>query len=285
MKFASDSSKVAIYWDFENLHAILIDRQNGEGAYRDNRFQVQPEVVNLKPVIEYAASLGDVIINKAYANWQWFGRYGDACNVTGTDLIQLFPRGKNMKNSADIRMALDCLSDIHAHPHLTHVLIVSSDSDFISLAQKAKQSGRQVVGVGIEGTSNRYWVSSCNEFKFYNLLVEEAGKVARKVDASSEVGPSDDASEPSHEQIKETLFRALGFLQEKSDDGRISRSRIKHVLKRLLPSFDEKILGFRTFTEFLASFPELSLENNDSGGLVFLTSHSAPEGSRHSGRE
>ena len=37
--------KVAIYWDFENVHAVLWDKKNGEGAYRDSRFSVQPALI------------------------------------------------------------------------------------------------------------------------------------------------------------------------------------------------------------------------------------------------
>ena len=37
-----DSRSVALYWDFENLHAGLMEAKHGEGAYakQDNRFKV-----------------------------------------------------------------------------------------------------------------------------------------------------------------------------------------------------------------------------------------------------
>ena len=175
-----EAAKVAIYWDFENLHAVLTDQENGPDHYRANRMSVQAPVVDVVPVLDYAASFGDVIIHRAYGNWQFFSRYRDALNGAGIDLIQMFPRGANMKNSADIRMALDALSDIHAHPHLTHIVVVSSDSDFISLAQKVKQAGKFVAGVGVERNSNRFWIASCNEFRFYSALVKlnEASEAA-----------------------------------------------------------------------------------------------------------
>jgi uncharacterized LabA/DUF88 family protein len=166
------AAKVAIYWDFENLHAVLTDQENGPDHYREHRMSVQAPVVDVVPVLDYAASFGDVIIHRAYGNWQFFSRYRDALNGAGIDLIQMFPRGANMKNSADIRMALDALGDVHAHPHLTHIVVVSSDSDFISLAQKVKQAGKFVAGVGVEQSSNRFWMASCNQFRFYSALVK-----------------------------------------------------------------------------------------------------------------
>ncbi|MEJ7687232.1 MAG: NYN domain-containing protein [Variovorax sp.] len=167
-----DAAKVAIYWDFENLHAVLTDQVNGPDYYREHRMSVQAPVADVASVVDYAASLGDVIINRAYGNWQFFSRYRDALNGAGIDLIQMFPRGANMKNGADIRLALDALDDLHRHAHLTHVVVVSSDSDFVSLAQKVREAGKFIAGVGIEGNSNRFWMSSCNEFRFYGSLVK-----------------------------------------------------------------------------------------------------------------
>ena len=169
-----DNTKVAIYWDFENLHAILANIRNGESWYWNNRYTPQPKFLELRPIIEYAASLGDIIIHRAYGNWQWFAEYRDDLNIAGIDLIQLFPRGAGMKNSADIRMSLDALSDVNSYQHISHVVIVTSDSDYISLAQKIKQAGKMICGVGVDGNSNKYLVASCNEFKFYQNLVKSA---------------------------------------------------------------------------------------------------------------
>ena len=75
-----DSRSVALYWDFENLHAGLVEAKYGEGAYakQDNRFKVQEPLVDVQAVVELSASFGSVAINRAYGNWQYFGRYRDA---------------------------------------------------------------------------------------------------------------------------------------------------------------------------------------------------------------
>lgn len=41
-----ESGSVALYWDFENLHAGLMEAKHGECAYakQDNRFKVQVEL-------------------------------------------------------------------------------------------------------------------------------------------------------------------------------------------------------------------------------------------------
>jgi len=56
-------ANIAIYWDFENIHASLATLQNGKDWYRDNRFEKQPKLVDIGPIMEYAASLGNININ------------------------------------------------------------------------------------------------------------------------------------------------------------------------------------------------------------------------------
>ena len=113
---------VALYWDFENLHASLCEaRQEGSYSKQDNRFKVQEPLVDIAAVMALAASLGPMAINRAYGNWQYFGRYRDALLQGAVELIQLFPPGGSAKNGADIRLCLDAMEDIGRFGHIgTH---------------------------------------------------------------------------------------------------------------------------------------------------------------------
>jgi hypothetical protein len=64
-----DSRSVALYWDFENLHAGLMEAKYGEGAYakQDNRFKVQEPLIDVQALVELGASFGPIAINRAYA--------------------------------------------------------------------------------------------------------------------------------------------------------------------------------------------------------------------------
>jgi len=85
---------VALYWDFENLHASLCEARFGESAYgkADSRFKPQEPLVDVQAVVELAASFGPIAINRAYCNWQFFGRYCDALLQAAVELIQLSRR-------------------------------------------------------------------------------------------------------------------------------------------------------------------------------------------------
>ena len=72
-------TSVALYWDFENLHASLCEaRQEGAYSKQDNRFRVQEPLIDIQAVVDLAASFGPIAINRAYCNWQYFSRYRDA---------------------------------------------------------------------------------------------------------------------------------------------------------------------------------------------------------------
>ena len=120
-----DSRSVALYWDFENLHAGLMEAKYGEGAYakQDNRFKVQEPLIDVQALVELGASFGPIAINRAYGNWQYFGRYRDALLQSAVELIQLFPPGASAKNGADIKLCLDATEDISRFAHVGTVII------------------------------------------------------------------------------------------------------------------------------------------------------------------
>ena len=116
----SDSgTTVALYWDFENLHASLCEEHFGEGAYdkADSRFKPQEPLIDVQAVVELASSFGPIAINRAYCNWQFFGRYRDALLQAAVELIQLFPPGGSAKNGADIKLCLDATEDMPVPAH------------------------------------------------------------------------------------------------------------------------------------------------------------------------
>lgn len=165
---------VALYWDFENLHASLSEARLGEGSYNkpDGRFKAQEPLIDVQAIIDLAASFGPLAINRAYCNWQFFGRYREALMQGGMELIQLFPPGASAKNGADIRLCLDAFEDMGRFDHIRTLVVVGGDSDFMPLAQKIKAAGRTLIGVGDRKSTNVHWARSCHEFRYYENLLE-----------------------------------------------------------------------------------------------------------------
>jgi hypothetical protein len=242
---------VAVYWDFENVHAALVDGQEGPGSYRVSRYKSQPKLLEIARVMEYVAALGDVFINKAYANWQWFSRYRDDLLMHSVDLIQLFPRGLNAKNGSDIRLSLDVLEDCLRFGHVQHVMIIGGDSDYISLAQKVQQLGKRVTAIGVDGATNDYWIKSVNEFKFYHALVAK-----QAMDASA---PSPVAVQRDPDEAKSILLRTLRALTIERNEQWVNKAAVRPTIKRLDPSFDEGSYGFENFNAMITAFADIIL--------------------------
>ncbi|WP_298826351.1 NYN domain-containing protein [uncultured Piscinibacter sp.] len=177
MALGTDS--VAIYWDFENLHASLVDGLHGQGTYQASRFRPQDALVDVEALVEFALSLGPLAINRAFANWLSFNRYKQALLQSAVELIQVFPPGASAKNGADIKLCLDVLEDMTRFPHIGTIIVVGGDSDYMPLSYKVKAAGRRLVGIGGKRTTNQHWARSCHEFKFYEALIAVPGDAAK----------------------------------------------------------------------------------------------------------
>lgn len=242
----SAAPKVAMYWDFENIHASL--HEQDIGFYKEARFKPQPELVDVAAIMDFARSVGSVCINRAYCNWSFFSRYADALSGVGMELMQLFSRGQHGKNGADIQMCVDMVEDL-LRLEVDVCVIVSGDSDFIGAAQKARQYGKRVIGIGVRGFSNRFFQRVCDEFKFYDMLVQQ--EVATPVTL-------DESGKMSLETAKGLLVAAVSRLATQFGDPSVLKARVKPMMLRLEPSFDERGVvagedeaGFANFSLFI----------------------------------
>lgn len=241
--------KVAMYWDFENIHASL--HEQDIGPYREAaRFKPQPELVDVTAVMDYARSMGNVCINRAYCNWSFFFRYSEALSGVGMELVQLFPRGAHGKNGADIQMCVDMVEDL-LRLEVDVCIIVSGDSDFIGAAQKARQYGKRVIGIGVRDFSNRFFQRVCDEFKFYDMLVRQEVATPVMVNDSDKMNLAD---------AKRLLVAAVSRLATQFGDPAVLKARVKPMMLRLEPAFDERGVvagedeaGFANFSMFLAA--------------------------------
>jgi uncharacterized LabA/DUF88 family protein len=248
---ADSDSGVAVYWDFENVHACLMDELDGEGAYRRAWFRPQEPLVDIDPVVEYAATFGRIVVHRAYCNWQYYARDRDELQAHAVDLVQLFPLAGS-KNGADIRLALDVADDLHRHPHVTHVVIVASDSDYTSLAQRCRRQGRLFIGIGTSKTASSYKFA-CDEFRRYrDLAASTLPAEAQSAAAAQEPTPLEDAAE--------LVVKAVRMLAAGRGDVWALKAAVRPLVKRLDPTFDERSFGYPTFADLLRALDSDILE-------------------------
>jgi len=247
----SDQTTVAIYWDFENIHASILDQKKGVGTYKMSRFSPQERLVDVEALMEFAASLGSVAINRAYGNWQWFAKYRGVLLHTAVELIQLFPPGSSAKNGADIKLCLDATEDIIRFPHITTIVIVGGDSDFLPVSQKIKAAGKTLVGVGCVSSTNKHWAHSCHEFRYYEKLLIEDSSPAEATSEQTE------EATPVPPDAADLIRRAIARLSANKGDPWVLKAAIRPMVKRLDPTFDEQTYGATTFAELFKQHADI----------------------------
>jgi len=245
--------------------------------------KIERATVDVGAVIDFASSFGTLVLTRAYADWSApvNADYRGQLVSRAVDLVQLFPAAAYAKNGADIRLAVDAVEDMFRLPDLTHVVIVAGDSDYIALAQRCRRLGRYVVGVGVAGSTSRALAAACDELVTYDALpgitpvdaseqatARTAGAQAqrrgsgtssargsrrtarRPAEAADEIQL--DAEDPQEEATR-LLERALRLGQEKDDADWLHSSAVKSQMRRMDPSFSEKALGYRSFSDFVKS--------------------------------
>jgi NYN domain/OST-HTH/LOTUS domain len=246
--------------------------------------KVRRATVDVGAVIDFASSFGTLVLTRAYADWSdpVNADYRGQLVSRAVDLVQLFPAAAYAKNGADIRLAVDAVEDMFRLPDLTHVVIVAGDSDYIALAQRCRRLGRYVVGVGVAGSTSKALAAACDELVTYDALpgitpadgpqratARTAGAQAQRRESASmpSARSSRRTTRPAAEVVDEIeldsedpqelatrlLERALRLGQEKDDADWLHSSAVKNQMRRMDPSFSEKALGYRSFSDFVKS--------------------------------
>jgi uncharacterized LabA/DUF88 family protein len=258
--------------------------------------------VDVGAIIDFSSSFGTLVLTRAYADWSApvNADYRGQLVSRAVDLVQLFPAAAYAKNGADIRLAVDAVEDMFRLPDLTHVVIVAGDSDYIALAQRCRRLGRYVVGVGVAGSTSRSLAAACDELVTYDALPGIARTGASPQDAARTKGAQPEPEEPSsapparasrrtrrpvadvadetdlesedpQEVATRLLERALRLGQEKDDADWLHSSAVKSQMRRMDPSFSERALGYRSFSDFVKSRESVAeLDETNSARLVRL---------------
>ncbi|MGH9769109.1 MAG: NYN domain-containing protein [Blastocatellia bacterium] len=156
-----DNQKIAVFIDFEN---ISLSASNHFGEF------------DLGLLLKAIRQLGRITLKRAYGDWSRLIRYRDALRENAVELVQLYSYNYQQggKNRADIRLVIDVMESMFSLDYIDTIVIVSGDSDFSSLMSKAREYGKYTIGVGVQASTSDLLIKACDEFIFYDNLVEEA---------------------------------------------------------------------------------------------------------------
>lgn len=163
-----DAPNIAIFSDFENV-AIGV---------RDAKY----DTFDIHLVLERLLDKGNIVVKKAYADWDRYKSYKKVMHETSFELIEIPHVSYSGKNSADIRMVVDALDLCYTKSHVDMFVIISGDSDFSPLVSKLRENNKKVIGVGVKNSSSDLLIDNCDEYIFYDDLVREKRKHAPKTE-------------------------------------------------------------------------------------------------------
>jgi len=227
----------AIYLDYENL-----------AVSAGQSYPALDTPLSLGPIIDYAASLGDICIRKAYADWSVGECAADVKKLVkyGFEMRHLPQTSARGKNGADMDMALDLLEDMILLPHIGLFIIGSGDTDFIPLIRRLRARGKMVYVLGFDNSVGSVIKENCTKFQSLDELLG--------LNAASGIDPAldDDPAIIEEDRIaaRELLIR---FVKTRTDEGPVFLSDLKNQLIRINPAFSEKKIGFSSFKKFIES--------------------------------
>ena len=205
-----DNRNIAVFCDFENV-AIGIKEAN----YPDFR---------IRPILERLLLKGSIVVKKAYCDWARYKEYKRDMHEAAFELIEIPHVRQSGKNSADIRMVVDALDLCYTKAHIDAFVIISGDSDFSPLISKLKENGKSVIGIGVRGSASSLLVSNCDEFIFYEDLVQ-----VKPQQAAAPKKPAA-AAKPAKATAKEAV-KAKGADKQAAKPAKLSRRRGRPTLE------------------------------------------------------
>ncbi|MBA5637399.1 NYN domain-containing protein [Duganella sp. LX20W] len=275
MASPNDNVSMALFCDFENVAL----------GVRDANY----DKFDIKPVLERLLLKGSIVVKKAYCDWDRYKGFKAPMHEANFELIEIPHVRQSGKNSADIRMVVDALDLCYTKSHVDTFVIISGDSDFSPLVSKLRENAKKVIGVGVKQSTSDLLVANCDEFIFYDDLVRESRRAAKRDsrDAQPAVKRTPEEETRRREEMEKRRNQAMeivvgtfdALVSERGDSGKIWASVLKEAIKRRKPDFSESYYGFRTFGNLLEEARARGLlefgRDEKSGAYVYRSSGAA----------
>lgn len=162
----SSQEDVALLVDWENLKFSLQQR---------NR---RPNVTALR---EAAERFGRVAYARAYADWMDPVHAGDPASLYAAGLEPVYVLTRRyttaegevrIRNSVDVKLAVDGVEASHLYPNIGTFVIASGDHSFLHVLMQLRARGKRVVVMGVSWATSPQLVQQADVVLYYDLDVE-----------------------------------------------------------------------------------------------------------------
>lgn len=226
--------------------ALLIDGDNAQACL-------------IGEMLAETARHGAIIVRRIYGDWTTpqMAKWKETIHAHAIRPQQQFPHTCR-KNATDSALIIDALDLLHRGT-VRGFCIVSTDSDFTSLAIRIREEGLFVMGIGRPETPKSF-VQACEVFVHTTDLApknEEPEKAVPKEDNKEKKKAPKKEPEPSWIPAVRNAIMAAP-----RKDGWADLGTVGHYVHKNHPAFDPQAFGYKTFSNLVASRPNLFKTRN-----------------------
>lgn len=276
----------AIFIDAENIYRILSERSPlSASRFEKNPGRLISEIEKIEEGMPANFKFRRIVSKKYYAPPQFLAGKTNIVVKSGIEIVSSINPTGNNKNSADLKIAVDCLQMMHSNPNIQEYIILSDDTDLCHLTVELRKMGKNVILFSQNSQTKPHSRFADHLLRVSNL--EKFLNVSQIADVKSEkvklennpvLSPSSLLEAVAEKPVQSSeLDRALAFLAPHADV-RQGFLPFPHALRLLIDGFPEvkegNLFGFSDISSFSAALaaarPSSVRTDPDAGGIRIL---------------
>jgi len=208
------------------LYAVLIDADNIPARHA-------------AAVLKEVTSFGEPALRRVYGDWsaERLRPWAEQTRSLGLVAHQETANTKG-KNASDIGLVIDAMDILHTG-RFDGFVLVSSDSDFTALANRIREQGLDVIGIG-ESKAPESLRNVCNRFILIENITEEPEK-----------GPGAEKPQGKMKPIEAVPLIRRAMDRIESDDEWYPLGQVGQYITAENPDFDTRSYGKRKLSDLV----------------------------------
>ncbi len=218
--------------DGRMLLAVLIDADNIPAKYAG-------------AIMREITTFGEPALRRVYGDWSSPALAGWKKEVVELGMVANQETANTKgKNASDIGLVIDAMDILHTG-RFDGFVLVSSDSDFTALANRLREDGVEVIGIG-EGKAPASLRNVCNRFILIENIVPE-----EKADKPAKSSPATKAS-PDRQPPSKAIPLVIKAMESIDPEAEwYSLGQLGQYITRAHPDFDPRTYGSAKLSDLL----------------------------------
>lgn len=234
------------------LLAVLIDADNIPAKYA-------------APILREVTTYGEPALRRVYGDWSSPALGGWKKEVMELGLVANQETANTRgKNASDIGLVIDAMDILHTG-RFDGFVLVSSDSDFTALANRLRENGMNVIGIG-EGKAPVSLRNVCNRFILIENILDQDKDHPAPSDTSSTSKPAN--TESSRKPPSAAIPMVIAAMQSIDPEGEwYSLGQLGQYITRVAPDFDPRTYGSAKLSDLLVKSGRFEISKGQGNHL------------------